>query len=168
MYPVLQSSRTYVPQGLTMLAFRRSSHPVVLTSLLLLTGFLLPGCLMEEPVAELDEQGVPIFTATTEVQIKGGDELHVPAAFVTIVDDEGVPAANVEVFGSFTGDIDDSISQFTDEDGIVTFKAAGVNGHLTVGFQVEAIQYDGADGWAAAEVRGEPALPRSCYRLAHE
>ena len=151
-----------------MLSFRRFSHPVVLTALLLITGFVLPGCLMDEPVAHLDENGIPVFTTTTEVQIKADDELHVPTAFVTITDDAGVPAAGLEVFGSFTGDIDGSISQFTDEDGIVTFKAVGVNGHLSVGFQVEAIQYNGAEGWVAAEVRGEPALPQSCYRLAHE
>lgn len=141
-----------------------SSQRLALLAILLAPIF--PACSMidDEP-GQIDEPEIRAYSASVEVQIRGASDKHVPVAFVHVTDWDGTPAANVEVFGSFTGDIDVPVSAMTDEQGLAAVKDAGTVGHLMVGFQVEAIAYEATNDWLFGEVTSEPAQPKSCYSL---
>ena len=79
------------------------------------------------------------FKGSIETTLSG--DVHTASVELVVVDEQGHPAANVEVHGLFTDGIKAGAVATTNADGIAVATATGAKQHMQVGFKVTGVTY---------------------------
>ncbi len=105
----------------------------------------------------------PDFTFKGSVLTTLTGDVHTTAVELVVSDQAGQPAANVEIHGSFTDGIKESVVLTTNADGIAVATATGAKRHMKVGFAVTGVTYlkDGvrSPGKAIVDIYPSPCCP---------
>lgn len=91
------------------------------------------------------------------------DGEHLVKVTALAQDDYGVPAAGVEIFGSFSGSYEEAVYMVTDADGIAAFSLDGLTGHLSIGFKVDSVAYPVDGRLVMGSVTSDPVAAIPCY-----